>query len=816
VQIKNIRVMPPINTSRNKVQVLHVLRNFGILFLFFMLYSCSVDTDITEEPEKNIVEEISGTSTVYKGIFATQNSKFRGIFELKLPRGKGDLNELNKAAFGTITMQTGEVFEAQADKLIQKSADFKLVFESEDLTFTFSLDKNNNPLITDVVFQGQSAAILAAQETEDSPVTPVTGTYVCTNCQDQNSSISGIELNNEKRTFNMLLTTADGNTNISIQALVGILVDTQLLVNESCTSNEEYTFCVIKSGENLTTEPIKWTGVHRYTAEGSESTRCSGISGVFEYTSSDFGSIKGEFNSDKTCPNKTYFVSPRGNDTNTGISPQDPWQSISKINSIDLKPGDIVLFEGNNEYSGNIYLDNKDGNNSANPIKISSYGTGKATIKAGSSFGIYAYNTSGITIDNLIIAGNGINTNTHSGIYFYNDLPGNVKLDFIEITNSEVYGFKDFGIVIGAQNENSGFSNVLIENNKVHDILDVGISSYGKFSSTKTGYAHSNITVRNCEVYKIKGYSKNSHSGDGIVLSDVQNSTIEHCTVYDSGSGNTNCGGPVGIWYWDADQVTIQFCEAYNISSGSGCDGGGFDMDGGVTNGVMQYNYSHDNDGSGFLAGQFIGARPMQNIIIRFNISENDAGTNGGSVNLFNGQNSLSIKDIYVYNNTFYLSEQATNTNSATVKYTLWKPVNNNINFYNNILFAENGADLIDAPSGYEGNFAGNLYYTSGIFRINYNGNTYNSLENFRGTGNETFENLPVGYQGKPMLTSPGDGGIIGFDNKLSSLGAYKLKADSPALNAGINFYLDRGTRDFYGSNLTQTSSNDIGAHEKN
>jgi len=294
--------MPPINTSRNKNHVLHVLRNIAFLFLFFILYSCSVDTEIAEEPGKNIVEEISGSSTVYKGIFATQNSKFRGIFKLTLPRGKGDLNELNKAAFGTITMQTGEIFEARAEKLIQKSADFKLVFESEDLTFTFTLDENNNPLITDVVFQGQSAAILAAQETENSPVTPVTGTYVCTNCQDQNSSISGIELNNEKRTFNMLLTTADGNTNISIQALVGILVDTQLLVNESCTSNGQYTSCVIKSGDNLTTEPIKWTGVHRYTAEGSESTKCSGISGVFEYTSSDFGSIEGKFNSDKTCP----------------------------------------------------------------------------------------------------------------------------------------------------------------------------------------------------------------------------------------------------------------------------------------------------------------------------------------------------------------------------------------------------------------------------------------------------------------------------------------------------------------------------------
>lgn len=294
--------MTPVTTPRNPIHGLTILRNFPLLFIFLMLYSCSMDTTISEEPEKNTTEEIDEDSTVYKGIFATRNSDFRGIFELILPRGKGNLHELNKAVVGSITMQTGEVFEARAEKLVQKSADFKLVFESEDLTFAFSLDENNNPLITEVVFQGQSAAILAAQETEGSPVTPVTGTYVCTNCQDQTSSINGIELNNVERTFNMLLTTADGSTNLSIQAIVGILVDTQLLVNESCTADGQYTNCVVKSGDNLTTEPITWTGIHRYKPEGSESTQCSDISGVFDYTSTDFGSIQGKFKSDKTCP----------------------------------------------------------------------------------------------------------------------------------------------------------------------------------------------------------------------------------------------------------------------------------------------------------------------------------------------------------------------------------------------------------------------------------------------------------------------------------------------------------------------------------
>src|SRR5690606_22804886 len=126
-----------------------------------------------------------------------------------------------------------------------------------------------------------------------------------------------------------------------------------------------------------------------------------------------------------------------------------------------------------------------DGNNGALPLTIASYGSGKAIIKAGDGKGIYSYNTAGVKIDNLIISGSGMHSNKESGINFYNDLPGNVKLEFIEITNCEIFGFGNSGIVIGGYNGNSGFKDILIENNKVHDILDRGISSYGYFSQTK-------------------------------------------------------------------------------------------------------------------------------------------------------------------------------------------------------------------------------------------------------------------------------------------------------------------------------------------
>ena len=802
---------------------IRIVINSAFLCLFLALFSaCSTDPDdLVQEEEQvintnDLIQDENRKVSTYKGIFATTRSEYRGTFILEIPGKFEELSSVDPDASGVITLPNGEQFSANVSEVkqsenLEKSSDVLVKFDSEDFSFNFTINENNEPVISDVIFKNQEGTIVVAEETTANSVTPITGTYKCTNCQDQDSPLNGIILNNAERTFNMLLTTADGTTNINIQALVISLQETQVISQQTCTNNSDYTFCVYRSGANATNQDLDWSGVHRYTSGGINGERCSTLAGNFDFNYENFGSIKGEFKSDSTCPNQTYFVSNGGSDSNTGLSPDDAWRSISKINDLIIKPGDKVLFKGGEEFSGNLYLDSEDANNSANPILISSYGGGRAKINAASEYGIYAYNTSGIRIDNLIIEGSGMNSNNGSGIYFYNDLPGDVKLDLVEVTNTEVYGFREFGIVIGAYNGNSGYTNVLIENNKVHDCLDVGISSFGQFSSSKTGYAHSNITVRNCEVFNIKGYNKNSHSGNGILLSDVQNSVIEHSTVYDCGSGNTNCGGPVGIWYWDSDQVTIQFSEVYNMSSGTGCDGGGFDMDGGVTNGMMQYNYSHDNDGAGFMAGQFTGARPMKDITIRYNVSENDAATNGGSIYLFNGNNG-TMSDIHVYNNTLYLSEQSTNTSSATIKYISWKPVKNNLNFYNNILYAANGADLINIPTGYDGYFAGNLYFSTASFNIEYKGQTYTSLEDFRSTGNETYNGFNSGLQADPLLKNVGNGVIIGFGNSVSDLDAYLLQGSSPALNAGIKLS-NIGSRDYFGNLLAETSD-DIGAHQ--
>src|SRR5690606_37706616 len=343
------------------------LKFFFFFIIFTLIFSCSKkEEDIGLN--QNVHLTTSTTLKIYKGIFAN-SSGLRGVFELNIPGGTSKLESINKNALGKITLSNGEIIDARAAGIIsgnKSSGGVKVIFDSEDLTFNFSLDENGDPVISNVVLKNQDGAVVAEEHTAENPVTPVTGTYQCTNCQDQNNTVEGIPLNNDIRTFNMLLTSADGTTKLSIQALVGILVETELVVNESCTSFEDYTFCFIKKGNYQTDEALSWSGIHRYKSQGDPEDLCSGISGNFNYTSSSFGSIDGIFKSDNYCPNNIYFVSPSGSDNNTGLSPLDPFKTISKVNSLSLNPGDQVLFEGNYEYTGNIYLDPNDGNDREN------------------------------------------------------------------------------------------------------------------------------------------------------------------------------------------------------------------------------------------------------------------------------------------------------------------------------------------------------------------------------------------------------------------------------------------------------------------
>jgi hypothetical protein len=50
----------------------------------------------------------------------------------------------------------------------------------------------------------------------------------------------------------------------------------------------------------------------------------------------------------------TYYVATSGGDDHDGLSPQTPWQSLSRVNTATLKPGDRVLFRRGDQWRGTL------------------------------------------------------------------------------------------------------------------------------------------------------------------------------------------------------------------------------------------------------------------------------------------------------------------------------------------------------------------------------------------------------------------------------------------------------------------------------
>lgn len=509
----------------------------------------------------------------------------------------------------------------------------------------------------------------------------------------------------------------------------------------------------------------------------------------------------------------TYYVSPTGNDGNSGTSASYPWKTIDRLNSVNLQGGDGILFETNQTFDGKLYFDAQDTGTETSPIIVSTYGSsGKATIRNTSDVALFTYNTQGLEFSHLIFQGPGRTNSNKDGVNIYNDLANNTKLRHIYFDDIEVKDFGLNGLSLGGWNGTSGFENVQISNSSFHDNGKNGLVVYGQ-----SLYSNKNVRVFYSRAFNNSGItSLSTNSGSGIILSSVDGGVIEHSLAWNNGFNCTANEGPVGIWAFDSNNITIQHNESYSNRTAGPADGGGFDLDGGVTNSVMQYNYSHDNDGAGFGLYQYSGAPTWNNNTVRYNISQNDGRKNNqAGIAFWNG--GSGINNAYIYNNTIFTTPSLSGSPKAMVFYT----TTNNVKVFNNIFIATGGLRIVESLTQQSSaEFKGNNYYSSGSpFAIKWNNTTYSSLDAWRtATGFEKNGTANTGYAFDPGLIQAGGGTTIGNTDQLASLSSYKLSSNSPMINAGLDIGalagLIVGGRDFYGSTIPQNGPYDIGVHE--
>jgi hypothetical protein len=494
-----------------------------------------------------------------------------------------------------------------------------------------------------------------------------------------------------------------------------------------------------------------------------------------------------------------YYVSSSGDDNNPGTI-EKPWLSIDKVNSVDLDPGDTVFFEANKVFKGTIRLDSMDIGDENMRVVIGSYGDGKAIIDGGKTSALVAERSKFLTIRDLKFRGNGRKEgNTEDGVLIR-------KSNTVNVDHIEVYGFQHSGLHI-----NDG-DDTRITNVYAHDNGFAGIHVTGSKMNDSVSYSNHNLYIGYCVAENNPGDPTvfNNQSGNGILASSVENGIIEYCEAFNNGwdmlwDGN----GPVGIWIWDCTNFIIQYCISHDNRTHSGArDGGGFDLDGGVSNSVIQYCLSFNNEGSGIGLYDFGAAKPWQNNTIRYNISQNDGKTHDGSLGIWKAERA-TMRNCEIYNNTFYNKNPEGNV--------LWLCTNNKgFNFRNNI-FIYTGRFLYGGHYIKDEVFQGNAYWNlKGGFDID----GYKGIEAWsRATGKEIVMGKIIGQFTDPGLVNPGTATLTDPTKMTAdALSGYFLKPSSPLIGCGLDlkemFGIDTGGHDLFKTIIPQGSGYEPGAVE--
>jgi hypothetical protein len=529
----------------------------------------------------------------------------------------------------------------------------------------------------------------------------------------------------------------------------------------------------------------------------------------------------------------TFYVSPTGSDSNNGTSSGTPWQTLSHASLFGATAGDTVLLEGGQTHTGSLLYMSVAGTYQS-PFTIGSYGSGRATISCGNSYGVRLVGCSGINLHDVVVSGsgassNGTSTNLYNGVEVINPFTTG-HLDQVWIDNVEVTGCYS-GVEVrgyatsGSAGSGSGFNNVKITNCYSHDILYFGFQvrctvllnstggtlRWNTFSLVSdrasasnnyqlyAGRAFNGVYIGNCRVvhsYGDPSRNDSTHSGDGIMVKETTNGIVEWCSVFDSGAQGDS---PAGIWTQESTNVVIRYCEVGRFHSLVTVDGDAFDMDGGCVNCVVEYCLSHHSDGAGVLCGPYPNSAAPQNCTVRYHVSVNDCQRVG--VNAHSPIFPYGGAQLDVYNCVIYADDSSAGLASLVTH------GGGRQRHWNNIFLTNTTASVPFLSGTFDnGSLAvGNLYYAyKANPKWNWGGVDYTTLAAFiSGAAQETLNSVTVGQYTDPLLSAPGTVADVMPTHPSTYMTAFDQTSGSPTVNAGIDlltvYGIDMGTTDFHG-----------------
>ena len=485
----------------------------------------------------------------------------------------------------------------------------------------------------------------------------------------------------------------------------------------------------------------------------------------------------------------TYYVDSRaGNDANPGKSPEAAWKTLDRVNTITFQPGDRILLKSSSSFRGQLWP--KGSGTQGHPIVVGRYGGGVKPVINGEGLfedAVLLKNQEYWEIQDLEITNTGAQRAERRAVHLALENYGDAHHIYIRsLTIHDVNGVDEVkpngGINYTSVSDKkpSRFLNLRIENNEIYHVDRSGIFGWADSWVRSKWNPSIGVVVRANQLHDI--------GGDGIVVVATDGAVVEQNVV---GHANQRSEGyNVAIWAWSADNTVIQDNEAYGTKGQR--DGEGFDSDWNSRNTVIQYNYSHDNDGGFLLICNEGGHGPGENAgntgtIIRYNVSRNDR-TRGITL-------AGPVKNTLIYNNTTYTGPDRA---VDTLLFADWNGWSEETSFYNNIFYA-----------------VGPAQFSHGVSRAS--DGAYTTAPGLEPSKNNVFDsNLYYGVKpptedvhslvADPKLADPVSGGMGRF-----SLSGYHLQSTSPARASG-KLIENSGGRDFWGNVVPSCDKTDRGA----